>query len=104
MAILRGVRNYPIYRDKFGDSNLVDLSSSVHSFISKIRNSLPLKDRRSNHSLVEEIFMQTSQIRAKIPQLTVCVINKVTHFFFLGILKKNKGWKKRNLIPSYQAK
>ena len=29
------------------------------------------KDPRSNHSLVEEIFMQTSQIRPKLPQLTV---------------------------------
>ena len=80
MGILWGVRNYPIYRGEFGHYNLLGFSPSVHPFITKIGNSLPLpfsdcrtdkKDHRSNHSLVEEIFIQTSQVHPKLPQLTV---------------------------------
>ena len=68
------VQIYPISRGKFGHYNLLGFSLSAHPFVTKICNSLPLriavqikKDPRSNHSLVEEIFMQASQIRPKLP-------------------------------------
>ena len=43
MGILRGVRNYPIYRGKFEHYNLLGFSSSVHPFVTKTCDSFRLR-------------------------------------------------------------
>ena len=72
------VRIYPISRGKFGHYNLLGFSSSVYPFVTKICNFPPLrivvqtkKNPRSKNSSVEPKNMRTSQIRAKLPRLTV---------------------------------
>ena len=78
MGIFDAVRIYPIYRGKFAHYNWLGFSSSVYPFVTKICNFLPLrivvqtkKTPGQKNSSAEPKNMQTSQIRAKLPRLTV---------------------------------
>ena len=78
MGIFRGVRIYPIYWGKFGHYNLLGFSSSVDPFFTKICNYLPqMIAVQMKKTLGQTIHcsrrttMQISQIRPKLPQLTV---------------------------------
>ena len=70
MGILKGVRIYPISRGKFGHYNLLGFSSSVHPFVTKICNSLPLRTAVQIKKTPCPNINQPRQINANVSNLS----------------------------------